>query len=248
MTLEAVGRGSGGAEPFGVVVGVGMVAVSASAASGRVRRVVAEGVGRMYGRTVALRGVDVIVEAGEVVSIEGPNGSGKSTLLGIVGTRIRPTVGSVQYEPGGGSLVWVRRQIGWVAHETLAYPDLSTRKNVELAAALYGVDPERAWKDQCARFGLERFGERTVRQQSRGQRQRTALARALVHTPSVLLLDEPSSGLDPEGVKVLVEVIEEEARRGCVVLMVTHDGGLAERVACRRLRLEGGRLGKVASA
>jgi ABC-type multidrug transport system ATPase subunit len=206
------------------------------------RRVAVSGVTRTFGATAALRGVDAAFAAGEVVSLEGPNGSGKSTLLGIIGTAIRPSSGSVSYEPAPGSVEALRQQIGWVSHETLAYPDLSARQNVRLAASLYGVEPDAAWGRVVARFGLESFANVPVRQQSRGQRQRVALARALVHEPSMLLLDEPTAGLDQEGVDRLMAVIREEMRRECVVVVVTHDEALATAIATRRVRLERGRV------
>jgi ABC-type multidrug transport system ATPase subunit len=206
-----------------------------------IRRVVARGVSRIYGSTIALRGVDATFGAGEVVTLEGPNGSGKTTLLGIIGTAIRPSAGEVSYEPTG-SLEDLRRQIGWVSHETLAYPDLSAKENVILAASLYGVDPEPAWEGVASRFGLEPFAHVPVRQHSRGQRQRVALARALVHDPSMLLLDEPTAGLDADGVERLLAVIREEAGRSRIVVMVTHDTAIAASIATRRIRLERGKI------
>ncbi len=207
-----------------------------------IRCILVRGVSRLYGPTVALRPFDGRFDAGEVVAIEGHNGSGKSTLLGIIGSRIRPSSGTVEYAAGGGSLRSARREIGWVAHETLAYPDLTTRQNVRFAATLYGIDPSQAWTRQSERFGLASFADRPVRHQSRGQRQRTALARALVHDPSVLLLDEPTSGLDADGVGQLGSVVREEVAKGHLVLMVTHDRALASDLCTRRLRMDRGRL------
>lgn len=210
-----------------------------------VARVIVRNLTRRFGGTMALRGVTTQFEAGEVVSIEGPNGSGKSTLLGIVGTVLAPSSGEVLYQPGGRSREELREEIGWVSHDTLAYPDLSARQNVELAASLHGIEPERAWREAVERFNFGAFASRPVRTYSRGQRQRTALARALVQSPSLLLLDEPTAGLDADGVQRLLEVIREEAARGAIVLVVTHDTDLIGTVASRRLRLE---RGKVASA
>ena len=207
-----------------------------------IEKIRVEGVGRTFGSTVALRRVDAVFEGGEVVSIEGKNGCGKSTLLGIIGGRIAPTSGQVRFEPADAGAAEVRGQVGWVAHETLCYPDLTTRENLRLASTLYGVEERRAWEEQAARFGLEAFADRPVRYQSRGQRQRSAIARALAHRPSVVLLDEPTAGLDREGVGQLLGVVREEAARGCIVVLVSHDADVVAAVANRRLVLEGGRL------
>src|SRR3954465_12146770 len=93
--------------------------------SSRIERIVVRGVGRTFGTTVALRAIDATFVGGEVAALEGSNGSGKTTLLGIIGTVMAPTSGEVQYQPGGLELTEVRRQIGWVSHDSLSYPDLT---------------------------------------------------------------------------------------------------------------------------
>jgi heme exporter protein A len=135
----------------------------------------------------------------------------------------------------------VRGEIGWLSHETHCYPDLTPRANLRFTASLYGAT-EAASEAAARRFGVEAFADRVFRRLSRGQRQRVALARAVVHAPSLLLLDEPTNGLDTDGVERLVVALREEAQRGCIVVLVTHDAALAERVAARRLHLERGRL------
>ena len=208
---------------------------------GPISDVVMQRVSRHFGSTVALRGIDASFEAGQITSLEGPNGSGKSTLLGIIGTTLSPTRGEVLYGSKKVDPSEIRGQIGWLSHETHCYPDLSPRQNLELTAALYDM-PKEAWRAAAARFGVELFAERAFRRLSRGQRQRVALARAMVHAPSLLLLDEPTNGLDTDGVERLLAALSEEARRGCIIVLVTHDAALAERVAARRLHLERGRL------
>ena len=198
-------------------------------------------VSRHFGSTVALTGIDASFAAGEITSLEGPNGSGKSTLLGILGTVLSPTRGDVLYDGKRVEPVEIRSQIGWLSHETHCYPDLSPRRNLEFAASLYGLR-EETWATAAKRFGVDAFAERVFRRLSRGQRQRVALARATVHAPSLLLLDEPTNGLDADGIERLVGVLSEEAQRGCIVVLVTHDPKLAERIAARRLYLERGRL------
>jgi heme exporter protein A len=196
---------------------------------------------KTYGSVRALVGVSARFEDGKVAMVTGPNGSGKSTLLSIVGTLTRATSGTVDHGALGKSRNLVRRALGWVGHDSLCYADLSGRENVELAARLHGLDPARAFEGARARFDLGPFAERPFRTYSRGQRQRIALARALVHAPKLLLLDEPTTGLDAKGVEVLKGVIKEEAARGVVVVVVTHDEPFAA-MGDTRLALERGKV------
>ena len=206
-----------------------------------IRRVVARKLVKTFGATAALRGVDLELEAG-VTLVEGANGSGKSTLLRILGTVLRPSSGTVRYEPLGDDADHIRGEIGWVSHELLAYPDLSGRQNVELAARLHGLDAAATWAEAAERFGLGRFAERPLRTNSRGQRQRIAIARALVHDPSLVLLDEPTTGLDRSGVATVVALTEDLRARGTIVVVVSHepDPFLASEPA--RVLLERGRI------
>jgi heme ABC exporter ATP-binding subunit CcmA len=206
-----------------------------------ITEVVVERVTRSFGTTVALRGVSLRFDSGEIVTLEGHNGSGKSTLLAILGTLLRPTGGTVEYGRVADATN-IRSQIGWVSHETHCYPDLTPRENVLLAAGIYGVGQRAAWERARMRFGLSSFEDRALRLLSRGQRQRVALARALVHAPSLVLLDEPTTGLDRDGVASLVQVVREEAARRAIVIFVTHDAVVAELVATRRVLLDRGRI------
>ncbi len=209
--------------------------------SAKIARVRGTRLVKTYGLTAALRGIDVELRPG-LTLIEGPNGSGKTTLLRVIGTMLRPTSGSVDYEPLGSDATEVRRAIGWVSHEPLAYGDLSGRANIALAAALLGLHPERAWESVEQRFELGRFAERPVRTMSRGQRQRIALARALLHAPSLVLLDEPTTGLDQAGVASLLAVVRQELDRQALVVVVTHQPALFEGLSPRRVALERGRM------
>jgi ABC-type multidrug transport system ATPase subunit len=197
---------------------------------------------KTYGATVALRGVDVSIDHGKLTLIEGSNGSGKSTLLGILGTVIKPTSGTVMYEPLGDDLDEVRYEVGWLSHESLTYPDLSGRKNIELAAKLVELPLDEVWARVSERFELGAFAQRPVRTYSRGQKQRVALARALVHEPSLVLLDEPTTGLDKAGVKRLLAVVDDEVSRGAVVVVVSHEPELFRERAGARWVLERGRV------
>lgn len=205
-------------------------------------RVELRSVTKTYGPVRALVGVSAAFEGGAVTMVLGANGSGKSTLLSIVGTLAAPTSGSVSHGSLGKSRSAVRASLGWVGHDSLCYADLSGRENVELAARLHGIDPRAAFEAARARFELGPFAERPFRTYSRGQRQRIALARALVHAPRLLLLDEPTTGLDTAGVERLREVVRAEAEGGAVVLVVTHDESFAEAAGDTRVVLERGRV------
>jgi ABC-type multidrug transport system ATPase subunit len=199
-------------------------------------------VSKSFGAVRAVVDVTLELPEGGVVVIEGPNGSGKSTLLGILGTLIRPTSGRIDYGRLGRTMAAVRARIGWLGHDTLCYPDLTGRENVELAARLSGVDVASAWKRSAERFAIGEFGSRPMRTASRGQRQRVALARAIVHSPGLLLLDEPSTGLDKAAVERVETVIDEEAARGATMVIVTHDARFARKEKHTRYRMDRGRL------
>jgi ABC-type multidrug transport system ATPase subunit len=208
----------------------------------RVDRIVVQSVTRTFGAVAALRAVSLELRAGEIVTLEGENGAGKSTLLAVLATVLRPTLGRVIYEPLGEDLDVVRPELGWVSHESLCYRELSGRENVELAARAYGVDMAGAWERARDRVDARAFGDRPLRTLSRGQRQRIALARALVHDPSVLLLDEPWAGLDAKSSDLLERTLVAERERGTLVIVSSHAADQAERLGARRVRLAGGRL------
>ncbi|HTA91743.1 MAG TPA: ABC transporter ATP-binding protein [Polyangiaceae bacterium] len=207
-----------------------------------IERVEVRGVTRLFGATPALRAVSASFSAGSITFLEGPNGAGKSTLLAVIGTVLAPTAGDVIYHPLGSEPERVRPHIGWVAHDSLCYRELSARENVELAARVYGVDVEGAWARVARRVGAEALADRRVGTLSRGQRQRVALARALVHEPALLLLDEPWSGLDRASAEHLQQALLEERARGALVIVVNHADGLADRLGARCVRLENGRV------
>jgi heme exporter protein A len=211
----------------------------------KIERVELNRVTKRFGATVALRDVSATFDGGRVSLIVGANGSGKSTLLGLLGTTVRPTTGSVVYHPFEEGDVAVRAEIGWLSHESLSYPDLSGRKNLELAAELHGLDPRAVWNVVRERFQLGTFAERPLRTNSRGQKQRVALARALLHQPSVVLLDEPTTGLDASGVAVLLEVVAEVAQ-SALVIVVAHDRQNFERLQPRVWEMERGVLRRAA--
>jgi heme exporter protein A len=201
-----------------------------------------------YGVTRALAGVSVSFESGTVSTLEGPNGAGKSSLLNVLATLARPNTGEVRF--GTLSLpedrAAIRPAIGLVAHEALVYPELSARESLSLFARWYRVgDPAAAVARAIETYALGAFADRPVRTLSRGQLQRVALARATVHDPTLLLFDEPTTGLDQGSTERVASAIEAARDRGCIVVVVTHDRALAERVADRRVFLARGRLERV---
>lgn len=209
-----------------------------------VERVSVQRVTRLYGATAALRGVSCEFTRGTMTFVQGPNGAGKSTLLNIVGTVLRPTSGQVVYEPLGSGEA-ARPYMGWVGHEAHCYPELTGRENVELAAEIYGVGERARIMAVCEQVGANAFFDQPVGTLSRGQKQRIALARALVHRPSVLLLDEPLSGLDRDAVRRFDEVLRAERERGAIVVVVSHQQGWAERLGARQIYMQRGRIDAV---
>lgn len=205
-------------------------------------RVELRAVTKTYGPVRALAGVSVTFEAGRVSMVLGPNGSGKSTLLSIVGTLARPTSGKVSHGALGKSREQIRTVLGWVGHDSLCYADLTGRENIELAARLHGLPAHAAFEAARTRFDLASFAERPFRTYSRGQRQRVALARALVHGPRLLLLDEPTTGLDAKSVESLCEVVRAEAAGGAIVVVITHDEAFAKAAGDVHVVLDRGRI------
>jgi ABC-type multidrug transport system ATPase subunit len=192
--------------------------------------IVACGVGRRFGDKRALRAIDLDVPRGGFAVVTGPNGSGKTTLLRLCAGLARPSEGELQVDVS-------RERIGFLAHEPLVYRELTALENLELYGRLYRV-PERR-----ERIGmlLERFGLWEQRRErasalSRGQLQRLALCRALLHKPELLILDEPFSGLDSDGAELLDR--ELAGMRGQRTLLVsTHDPERVAPLASGRLAL-----------
>jgi ABC-type multidrug transport system ATPase subunit len=188
-----------------------------------------------------LRGLSLDVEAGERVAVLGPNGAGKSTLLRLLALLTRPASGSLEIDglspSHDGSEV--RKRLGVVMHESLLYADLTVVENLDFFARLYGVTrfPERR-ASLLARLDLERLAELRVRQLSRGQRQRVSIARALVHEPLILVLDEPDTGLDPTSLARVERELTSDSRR--TVIFATHHAQHALTVATRVILLANG--------
>jgi heme exporter protein A len=184
-------------------------------------------VAKRYGSERALAGVTLELRGGSMCALLGHNGAGKTTLLGVLSTLVRPSAGGVTYKSNGKAVEpeHVRREIGMLAHQSLCYAELSAIENLELFAGLYDVDGSAAAiKRVLDRVGLEqRARSRAARTYSRGMLQRLALARALLTKPSLLLLDEPFTGLDRGGALSLGEQLGELRQSGAIVVVVTHD-------------------------
>jgi heme exporter protein A len=191
-------------------------------------RVAVRKVGKRFGQHRALVNVDVELAAGEVCALLGPNGAGKSTLLGILSTLVRQSTGDVSYHQGDAAVRAddrLRREIGLLAHTSLCYGELTAVENLVFFGGLYGVaDPAARARELLDQVGLdEKARDRPARNYSRGMMQRLALARALVADPSLLLLDEPFTGLDRGGALALGKRLGQARAEGAIVLVVTHD-------------------------
>lgn len=198
---------------------------------------------RRFGAVQVLRGLDLEVTRGEQVALLGANGSGKTTLLRILAGLVAPDSGEVSVlgtaVPGGPEL---RRRLGMLGHETWLYSDLSGRENLSFYARLYGVEGEDRVAGALEAVGLAETADRAVRTYSRGMTQRLSLARAALHEPELLLLDEPYTGLDPNGAELLREMLETLHGRGITVLLATNDLERGLEGADRAVLLRGGRL------
>ena len=202
----------------------------------------AAGLAKRFGPVTALDGVDFDAAAGAVVAVLGPNGAGKTTLLRILAGLARPSAGSVQYA-GGADRRRARSFVGYIGHATFLYPQLTARENLDFTAQLYGVaDPAARIATLLGELELEAVADRVAGSFSRGLAQRLAIARALVHDPKLLLLDEPFTGLDPVSADRLAARVEALRGGGRAVVLVTHDLARAAALSDRALVLVRGRV------
>lgn len=205
----------------------------------------ARDVSRSFGRSWAVRRVTIELTGASLTALVGDNGAGKSTLLQMFAGLVRPVEGSIEVfgESFNGFLPSdIRCRMGFVGHAPFVYPDLTGNENLAFFGKLYGVTRSVA-DDRAllARVGLADAGEKLVRTYSRGMTQRLALARMLLQDPDIWLLDEPSTGLDAQGMQLLVGLLAEARARGRCVVAVTHDLA-ALGVVDREVRLRAGRL------
>ncbi|MBI2955576.1 MAG: heme ABC exporter ATP-binding protein CcmA [Chloroflexi bacterium] len=203
------------------------------------------GITKYYGNNLVLKGIDLQVAEGEKLTVVGPNGAGKTTLLKILATISRPASGTVTI--AGFDLreqaVHVRRNIGVISHQTYLYNDLSVLENLRFFARMYDVlDADARVEDLVQRVGLKHRMHDAVGTLSRGMQQRVCIARAAIHNPPVLLLDEPDTGLDQQASELLRNVLLgfDDQRR--TVIMTTHNLELGLRMCDRVAILARGKI------
>ena len=185
-----------------------------------------EGVTKRFGKVLALRGIDLQLGHGRFLGIFGPNGAGKTTLLKILATLTHPSTGTVSI--AGHDIVReadaVRPLLGVLGHRTFLYGHLTAFENLQFYGRMFGVKklPERIL-EVLQTVGLETHARQLVRTYSRGMQQRLAIARAILHHPALLLLDEPYSGLDQHAAAHLQELLRQLHAVDCTIIMSTHD-------------------------
>ncbi len=212
----------------------------------------ARGVSKRFGAVPALNGVDLALPRGEVIALVGPNGAGKTTLLLILASLLAPDAGRASVE-GADTMARpkdVHKMVGWMPDFFGVYDDLTGREYLQLFGAAYGMDRGEAARraaELIEQLHIEHLADARVHTLSRGQKQKLGLARAIVHRPRVLLLDEPASGLDPQGRIELRELVRQQAAGGTTVLVSSHILGDLEELADRVVFMEAGRVQRVST-
>ncbi len=185
-----------------------------------------EGLSKSFGPITALCDVNLRVPHRKLVTIIGPNGAGKTTLIRILSTLSRPSSGRVRVD-GLDLIEWgaeIRRRIGFASHQTLLYGDLSAVENLRFYGRMYEVpDLEERISELITKVGLTERLDDAVRTLSRGMQQRLSIARAILHNPRIVFLDEPYTGLDQRAAEILSSLLRELLAEGRTVLMTTHD-------------------------
>jgi heme exporter protein A len=204
-----------------------------------------EDIRKTFGHFTALAGVTLNVERGEFLALFGRNGAGKTTFLKVAATLMRHTHGKLRVE--GIDIreepEKARRHIGFLSHNTYLYRDLNPVENLRFFARLYGLkDPETRIEALLDRVGLRRRMADPVRAFSRGLHQRLGIARVMLHDPSLILLDEPYTGLDANAVEILNELLDEASRAGKTIILTTHDLEQGLRGATRAAIIDKGKV------
>lgn len=200
---------------------------------------------KTFGYRVVLKDLNLEIEDGDFVAIFGPNGAGKTTLLKILSTLSSPTSGEIYIN--GVNLEKdrnkIRANLGVLTHESYLYENLTALENLKFFASMYDLNDIHNKAIEVLRYiGLEGRGGDIVRNFSRGMKQRLSLARAIIHNPSILLLDEPYSGLDQHGIKILNELIIKLVNEKKTIVMTTHNFYESLSLAKTSLILNQGRI------
>ncbi|MBN1138672.1 MAG: heme ABC exporter ATP-binding protein CcmA [Anaerolineae bacterium] len=201
---------------------------------------------KAFGHRAALRGVDLKVAEGEFLTLFGPNGAGKTTLIRILASLARPSSGAVHVrgQDLGKGATAVRRQIGLISHNPLLYGDLTADENLRFFARLYDLPDAAARIDAVLeQVGLASRRRDPVRTYSRGMVQRLTIARAVLHDPAIMLLDEPYTGLDLQAADMLRGVLQELAASNRTVILTTHNLEQGLEMCSRAAILNRGRIG-----
>ncbi|MCA1732192.1 MAG: ABC transporter ATP-binding protein [Acidobacteria bacterium] len=209
--------------------------------------IVAEGVRKSYRavarRTRVLEGVDLEIAPGEIVGLIGPNGAGKTTLVSCLMAFIRPDAGRIEFDGRPADHLSIRRRTGYVPERLGFEKRMSGRQFIRYHGRLSGIRGEeltRRTDDLLERFAMTAAADRPMGSYSRGMLQRVALAQAILHAPDFLLLDEPTSGVDPLGVILVRQILDEERRRGAAILLNSHQLSEVEKICDRVAFLDGG--------
>ncbi len=202
-------------------------------------------VSKQFGDLRALSGVSLCIAPGDCILLYGPNGAGKTTLLRVLSTLARPSEGKVLLdgEDVHSNPVAAKSAIGFVTHTTFLYGELTVRENLEFAGKLFGLAAlDQRITDALDTFHLRERAETMVRELSRGYQQRVSLARAFLHDPHFLLLDEPFTGLDAASTESLQGLLRRLEGQGKALIFSTHDFEQGKAIARRMVALEGGKV------
>ena len=203
--------------------------------------VILDNVIKFFGRFAAVRGTSFSFATGQLYVILGDNGAGKSTLLRIIAGLMQPTQGMVTVL-GSNSMRQVARRIGYMGHAPLLYDELSGMENLRYFAGLYAISDSRPCRLAMQMVGLDPELQRRVGQYSQGMRQRLSLARAILHDPELILLDEPFSNVDVHSAADMAAILGTLRESGKTILVITHQAAIMEKVADTFVHMSAGHI------